>query len=103
MQSQYVDSIAFSDIACILVVFVGIWSFCNSIIPRNGCRRLAKSTHFGAENHTVSVILQVAQQTGFPKASGLWRVQGRALALFAWTDDQQLLMLRLDNECYLTV
>src|SRR3954447_16009622 len=54
------DSIAFSDIACILVVFVGIWSFCNSIIPRNGCRRLAKSTHSEAQNHADSVILQVA-------------------------------------------
>src|SRR5437764_8408246 len=61
MRSQYVDSISLSGIACILVVFVGIWSFCNSIIPRNGCRRLAKSTHFEAENHAVSVILQVAQ------------------------------------------
>ncbi|HEV7879173.1 hypothetical protein, partial [Bradyrhizobium sp.] len=54
------DSIAFSDIACILVDFVGIWLFCNSIRPRNGCRRLAKSTHFEAENHADSVILQVA-------------------------------------------
>src|SRR5215469_13928280 len=73
MRSQYVDSIAFSDIACILVVFVGIWSFCNSIIPRNGCRRLAKSTHFGAENHTVSVILQVAPSTVslFPKRAAM--------------------------------
>src|SRR5689334_16953999 len=61
MRSQYVDNISFSDIACILVVFVGIWSFCSSIVPRNGCRRLAKSTHSEAENHAVSVILQVAR------------------------------------------
>ena len=55
------DSVSFSDIACILVVFVGIWSFCNYIIPRNGCRRLAKSIRYEAENHAVSVILQVAR------------------------------------------
>src|SRR5690349_24023546 len=47
--------------SCIFVVFVGIWSFCNSIIPRSGCRRLAKSIHSEVENHAGTVILQVAQ------------------------------------------
>src|SRR5690242_16968154 len=46
--------------SCIFVVFVGIWSFCNSIIPRSGCRRLAKSIHSEVENHAGTVILQVA-------------------------------------------
>ena len=50
-----------------------------------------------AERFTVNLL----KTDGFPKASGLWRVQGGALALLAWTDRQQQPVPKVSNVCHL--